>query len=251
MPTSRRAAPLLLPPIRSKPSFRRAARDDVRRASRPASSPARRRSPTRRAGGCARCRWPGSARAGRRRSRRSRRCHHPWMSTGSTRRSPSAAAATTGARSGIRYPRNSRSTSCRHRTRVACGPGDRVHHRVDASPARRRRGCEPPLDRAALGHDVRRRSTVDHPTFAVVSSSIRPSRMAATALAAAPIALRPSSGRMPACAAVPGTPHRPVVGRRATTIADRRGVVEHEAELGPQPAGRTPSHPAARAPRRS
>ena len=41
------------------------------------------------------------------------------------------------------------------------------------------------------------------PTFAVVSASSRPSRMAATARAAATIALRPSSGRMPAWAARP------------------------------------------------
>ncbi len=41
------------------------------------------------------------------------------------------------------------------------------------------------------------------PTFAVVSSSILPSRIDSTALAAAPIALRPSSGRRPACAERP------------------------------------------------
>ena len=41
------------------------------------------------------------------------------------------------------------------------------------------------------------------PMFAVVSSSSRPRRIAATARAAATTALRPSSGAMPACAAVP------------------------------------------------
>ena len=41
------------------------------------------------------------------------------------------------------------------------------------------------------------------PMFAVVSASIRPSRIAAIARAAASIALRPSSGRIPACACVP------------------------------------------------
>ena len=40
-------------------------------------------------------------------------------------------------------------------------------------------------------------------TFAVVSASIRPRRIAPIARAAASIALRPSSGRTPACAAVP------------------------------------------------
>jgi hypothetical protein len=41
------------------------------------------------------------------------------------------------------------------------------------------------------------------PTLTVVSSSIRPSRIATTPRAAAAIALRPSSGRIPAWAAVP------------------------------------------------
>ena len=41
------------------------------------------------------------------------------------------------------------------------------------------------------------------PTLAVVCSSIRPSGIAATAWAAARIAERPASGRMPACAARP------------------------------------------------
>ena len=41
------------------------------------------------------------------------------------------------------------------------------------------------------------------PMLAVVSSSRRPSRIAATARAAATMALRPSSGAMPACAACP------------------------------------------------
>ena len=43
------------------------------------------------------------------------------------------------------------------------------------------------------------------PTFAVVSASRRPSSIAAIARAAATIALRPSSGRTPACAARPRT----------------------------------------------
>ena len=41
------------------------------------------------------------------------------------------------------------------------------------------------------------------PTFTVVSSSTRPSRIEQIARAAARIAERPSSGRMPACAATP------------------------------------------------
>ena len=41
------------------------------------------------------------------------------------------------------------------------------------------------------------------PTFVVVPASSRPSGIAATARAAARIALRPASGRMPACAARP------------------------------------------------
>jgi len=41
------------------------------------------------------------------------------------------------------------------------------------------------------------------PTLAVVSSSIRPCGISAMALAAATIALRPASGRMPAWAAAP------------------------------------------------
>ncbi len=41
------------------------------------------------------------------------------------------------------------------------------------------------------------------PMLAVVASSMRPSFMAATADAAAAIALRPFSGAMPACAATP------------------------------------------------
>ena len=41
------------------------------------------------------------------------------------------------------------------------------------------------------------------PTLAVVSGSIRPSGIAAIARAAASTALWPSSGRMPACAALP------------------------------------------------
>jgi hypothetical protein len=41
------------------------------------------------------------------------------------------------------------------------------------------------------------------PTFAVVSVSMRPSRIPATAFAAATTALRPASGRMPAWAAWP------------------------------------------------
>ena len=41
------------------------------------------------------------------------------------------------------------------------------------------------------------------PTFAVVSASSRPSFIAAIAAAAAAIALRPSSGRIPAWASAP------------------------------------------------
>src|SRR3954462_9229085 len=88
------------------------------------------------------------------------------------------------------------------------------------------------------------------PTFAVVSGSIRPRRIAAIARAAARIALRPSSGRTPACAAWPRNvaPGRagggavagdragePVEGRRGhDDLADRRGVVVDVAELRTQ-----------------
>ena len=41
------------------------------------------------------------------------------------------------------------------------------------------------------------------PTFAVVPSSSRPKRSSASAFAAAAMALRPSSGAIPACAARP------------------------------------------------
>ncbi len=43
------------------------------------------------------------------------------------------------------------------------------------------------------------------PTLAVVSASIRPSRIAAIASAATRIALTPRSGAMPACEAMPRT----------------------------------------------
>ena len=70
------------------------------------------------------------------------------------------------------------------------------------------------------------------PTLAVVSSSSRPSSIAAIAAAAASIALRPSSGRIPACASVPSnSASQPLVGRRrGDHLADRARVVEHEAE---------------------
>ena len=41
------------------------------------------------------------------------------------------------------------------------------------------------------------------PTFVVVSSSMRPRSIVAIAAEAASIALRPASGRIPACASIP------------------------------------------------
>ena len=58
------------------------------------------------------------------------------------------------------------------------------------------------------------------PTFADVSSSIRPSRMSAIARAAAAIAERPSSGYMPACAARPwNTASMPTAEGAPSTIS--------------------------------
>ena len=53
------------------------------------------------------------------------------------------------------------------------------------------------LDAAALGHDVRRGAALDDPDVRGRLVVQRPSRIAAIAAAAAAIALRPSSGRMP------------------------------------------------------
>ena len=76
------------------------------------------------------------------------------------------------------------------------------------------------------------------PTFAVVSSSSRPSSIAPIAAAAASIALWPSSGRIPAWASMPSnSADQPLVGRRrGDHLADRARVVEHEAERRPQRA---------------
>ncbi len=66
--------------------------------------------------------------------------------------------------------------------------------------------------------------------LAVVSSSSRPSCIAATARAAATTALRPSSGAMPACAAVPrNSASMRLQGGRGDDQRARRAVaVEHE-----------------------
>ena len=78
------------------------------------------------------------------------------------------------------------------------------------------------------------------PTFAVVSSSIRPSRRSAIARAAAAIAERPSSGNMPACAARPWkrTSSLLLVRRAEDDLADRRRLVVDEAERAPAAAAR-------------
>ena len=62
------------------------------------------------------------------------------------------------------------------------------------------------------------------PTFAVLSSSIRPSLSSAIARAAAAIAERPSSGCMPACAA------RPV---KTASIAVEAGASATISPIGP------------------
>ena len=65
------------------------------------------------------------------------------------------------------------------------------------------------------------------PTFAVDSSSIRPSRISAIARAAAAIADRPSSGYIPACAARPWNVISSCCadGAPSTIVADRRRLV--------------------------
>ena len=65
------------------------------------------------------------------------------------------------------------------------------------------------------------------PTFAVVSASIRPSRMSAIARAAATMALRPSSGAIPECAARPmkRRAQRALCRRGHDDVPDRRSVV--------------------------
>ena len=74
------------------------------------------------------------------------------------------------------------------------------------------------------------------PTFAVVSSSTRPSRMSAIARAAAWIAERPSSGDMPACAARPWNVISIALRERRAEddLADRAFLVVDEAELRAQ-----------------
>ena len=68
------------------------------------------------------------------------------------------------------------------------------------------------------------------PMLAVVSSSSLPSRIAATARAAATTALRPRSGAMPACAAAPrnSASMRFCVGEATIERARRAIAVEHE-----------------------
>ena len=75
---------------------------------------------------------------------------------------------------------------------------------------------------------------VIRPTFAVVCSSIRPSRRSAIARDAAAIAERPSSGTIPAWAARPWKRAEIVrpYGRAEDDLADRRRLVVDVAELG-------------------
>ena len=70
------------------------------------------------------------------------------------------------------------------------------------------------------------------PTFAVVSSSTRPSRRSEIGRAAAAIAERPSSGYMPECAARPWkrTCMAPRERRAENHLADRRRLVVDVAE---------------------
>src|SRR5213076_413185 len=70
------------------------------------------------------------------------------------------------------------------------------------------------------------------PTFAVVSSSMRPRRRSAIAFAAACTAERPSSGNMPECAAAVERHLERLRPRRAEhDLADRRGLVVYVTEL--------------------
>ena len=71
------------------------------------------------------------------------------------------------------------------------------------------------------------------PTFAVVSSSMRPRRRSEIARAAAAIAERPSSGYMPECAARPWkrTSHRLRIRGAEDDVADRRRLVVHVPDL--------------------
>ena len=106
------------------------------------------------------------------------------------------------------------------------------------APRRARRSSTAPRPRSGSARGrrcapCRRRSSRRWPS---VSSSRRPRRIAAIALAAARIALRPSSGRMPGVGG--GADELGLeaqVGRRRHDhLADRRRVVEDEAELGAQ-----------------
>ena len=112
--------------------------------------------------------------------------------------------------------------------------------RPSRSPPRRRGcrpGCAPPTRRSSARRPRWRPCRPRcGPRWRSVSASSRPIGMAAIARAAAAIALRPASGRMPACAALPlKRASSGVVGRRSDhDLADRRGVVEHKAEVGAQ-----------------
>ena len=114
------------------------------------------------------------------------------------------------------------------------GVRDRVDHRLALAQRLRR------VERAGLGLRacscpatmLRALPPRSSPTFAVVSSSIRPSRISAIARAAAAIALRPSSGAMPEWASRPEEARvDAVLARRLEHHpADRRGVVEDVAD---------------------
>jgi len=126
---------------------------------------------------------------------------------GSMRSASSAVEAicTAGADRGIRYALNSSSTTVSRSHSASLAPAVSASTICDtSSPAR-------------SWSRLRASSSTEHvsattftavppsirPTFAVVCSSIRPSSSEAIALAAASIALRPSSGRIPAWAEAP------------------------------------------------
>ena len=121
-------------------------------------------------------------------------------------------------------------------------------------PPARRRGCAPRRgSRSGRGRRCPRCRRAIRPTFAVVSSSSRPSSIRAIAAAAAAIALLPSSGRMPGVRLdADEVGEDLLLGRgRDDHLADRAGVVEDEAGARAQlRERRRPSPRAAPAPRR-
>ena len=199
------------------------------------------------------------ARRSRARSARSRRCR---------RRSPPRAARSRSARAPSRASRDRRRSSSaggsrerprsrrrRRRSRARWRP--RCRRRASPRSPRRPSPRRASAPRPRPGSCRRRRSRPPRPsitpTFAVVSSSRRPSVIAPIAAAAASIAEWPSSGRMPACASSAlELGDQPLVGRRrGDHLADRasRGRARSRTASAAR-RGRAPWPRAGRPPRR-